>query len=75
VRNALVTGQSDREGGVHQRLAELRLGRVVVIEVYWGGILRQQREPDVVGGGHRPPERMPVPDLASALVETHNLSS
>src|SRR5215203_1499585 len=60
VGDALAGHQRDRERRVHERLAELGLGRVVVVEVDRGGILRQQREPGVVGGGDGAPQRVLV---------------
>src|SRR2546430_13612635 len=43
-----------------QRLAEFGFRRVGGIEVDRGGVLRQQREPDVVGRQDRPSERMRI---------------
>ena len=53
--------------GVIEAPAELGLRRVVAVEVDRRGVLRQQRHPDVVRLGDRPPERVLV-DVADGEV-------
>ena len=60
VGHALARHQCQGEATVHQGFSELGLRGVVVVEVDRRRVLRQQREPDVVGRRDRPAERVLV---------------
>ncbi len=53
---ALARYEGEGQAAVNQRLAELRLTRIVVIEMDRRGVLCQEREPDVVRSRDRPPQ-------------------
>ncbi len=55
-----VSANNQRETGVDEGATELRLGRVVGIEVQRCRVLRQQREPDVVLLGEGAPESVSI---------------
>src|ERR1051326_1938653 len=60
VGHALAGHESERERRVDQRSLELRLRRVVAVEVDRRAVLGQQREPDVVGVEDGPAQRVLV---------------
>src|SRR5918997_3919214 len=56
IGDALPRDQRQREGRVHKRSAELRLGRIGMIHVDRSRVLGEEREPHVVGGRHGTPQ-------------------
>src|SRR5690606_33578725 len=60
VGDALAGDQRDGESRIDQRLAELRLCRVVGVEMDGRGVLGEQGEPDVVRLGHRAAQRLAI---------------
>ena len=56
VLHAQPVHEREREEAVHERLAELRLRRVLGVEVDLVRVVRDAREPEVVGVQHRAPD-------------------